>query len=332
MFNITRATTRQLQWLIWILVYLISFCSFLPIDGPYKAPVYALVHNCFYALIIYGNINFLYPRFYERNRKKSYITLAFLLLTVSSLTTVVIFNRYFSTHPGTLTLSSIFYYYFTGVLIFLLSFIFRIAIAYYGLKQKTEEILAQKTAAELNLLKSQVQPHFLFNTLNNIYYEAYLESPGTASLIERLSGIMRYFVEESPKAAVLIETEVQFLEHYIELEKIRIKPEITLNFIKDYPDAVKIPPMLMMTLVENIFKHGVDKSSDHIKIEISLICKEGQLIFKTENSIVPREKESSGFGIENLKRRLSLIYGDQFEFFIRRTEQLFMAGFKIPIP
>ncbi len=271
------------------------------------------------------------PGFMKGTGRKSYIVLAFLLLTLSSLVTVVIFNRFFSTHPGTLTLSSIFYYYFTGVLIFLLSFIFRIAIAYYDLRQKTEEILAQKTAAELNLLKSQVQPHFLFNTLNNIYYEAYLESPGTASLIERLSGIMRYFVEESPKAAVEIETEVQFLEHYIELEKIRIKPEIVLNFIKDYPADLKIPPMLMMTLVENIFKHGIDKSGDHIKIEISLVYKEAQLIFKTENNRVPGEKQRHGFGIENLKRRLSMIYGDHFEFFIQRTEQLFIAGFKIPV-
>ena len=80
-----------------------------------------------------------------------------------------------------------------GALTYTLSFIFRIAIAYFDLKQQSEKILAQKSQAELNLLKSQVQPHFLFNTLNNIYYEAYREAPRTAALIERLSDIMRYF-------------------------------------------------------------------------------------------------------------------------------------------
>ena len=89
-----------------------------------------------------------------------------------------------------------------GILIYVLSLVFRIAIAYFTLKQQTEEILLQKSHAELNLLKSQVQPHFLFNALNSIYYRVYKIDPPSAGLIERLSDIMRYFVDESPKEAV----------------------------------------------------------------------------------------------------------------------------------
>ncbi len=172
-----------------------------------------------------------------------------------------------------------------GFLTYLLSFIFRIALAYFSLKQQSEKILLQKSQAELNLLKSQVQPHFLFNTLNNIYYEAYREAPRTAKLIERLSDIMRYFVDESPKDEVSLSTEIQFLENYIVLEKIRIRHEIDLNFIQDCNPDLRIPPMLLMTFVENIFKHGIDKSSNKNKIDMSLTQKDGYLLFETRNQI-----------------------------------------------
>ncbi|HMC85400.1 MAG TPA: histidine kinase, partial [Chitinophagaceae bacterium] len=95
-----------------------------------------------------------------------------------------------------------------GILIYVLSLVFRIAIAYFTLKQQTEEILLQKSQAELNLLKSQVQPHFLFNALNSIYYRVYKVDPPSAGLIERLADIMRYFVDESPNDEVPVSTEV----------------------------------------------------------------------------------------------------------------------------
>lgn len=334
-FQIQNATTKQLQWLIWILFYLVTFFSLLPMDGFYQASWFTLINTAFYALIIYGNISLLYPRFYERNRKVTYAIYVLFLLLASGLARgsliSYIYNKYFTLHPENTTFYTILYYCLTGILIFLLSFIFRIAIAYFSLKQKAEEILVEKTVAELNLLKSQVQPHFLFNTLNNIYYEAYLEAPRTAGLIERLSGIMRYFVDESPKAEVLIDTEVNFLENYIALEKIRIRHEISISFVKEYPDNVRIPPMLLMTLVENIFKHGVDKTSNRNQIEISLTSKHGQIVFKTTNRIFPHQGRTTGFGIQNLRKRLELLYGGQFELFTDQSDQFFTAGFKIPI-
>src|SRR6201999_4376057 len=117
---------------------------------------------------------------------------------------------------------------------FMLSFVFRIALAYFRVKRQAELMLGKKSHAELNLLKSQVQPHFLFNTLNNIYYEAYREAPRTALLIGRLSNIMRYFVDESPKEKVALATEIKFLENYIALEEIRIRHGVTVNFSREY--------------------------------------------------------------------------------------------------
>jgi len=214
----------------------------------------------------------------------------------------------------------------------MLSFIFRIAIAYFKLKQQAEEILLQKSQAELNLLKSQVQPHFLFNTLNNIYYEAYREAPRTAGLIERLSDIMRYFVDESPKDEVSLQTEVQFIENYIALEKIRIRHNTEINFVKEYNPDARIPPMLLMTFIENIFKHGIDKSSRKNKIDLSLVHQNGYLLFQTNNKKVPKTQETShGFGIQNLRKRLDLLYGTAFELNVDCSGDQFTAFLKVPL-
>jgi sensor histidine kinase YesM len=219
-----------------------------------------------------------------------------------------------------------------GLLTYMLSFIFRIAIAYFKLKQQAEEILLQKSQAELNLLKSQVQPHFLFNTLNNIYYEAYREAPRTAGLIERLSDIMRYFVDESPKDEVSLQTEVQFIENYIALEKIRIRHNTEINFVKEYNPDARIPPMLLMTFIENIFKHGIDKSSRKNKIDLSLVHQNGYLLFQTNNKKVPKSQETShGFGIQNLRKRLNLLYGNAFELNVDCTDDQFTAFLKVPL-
>ncbi|MDP9048199.1 MAG: sensor histidine kinase, partial [Bacteroidota bacterium] len=220
-----------------------------------------------------------------------------------------------------------------GVLIYMLSFIFRIAMAYFKLKQQAEEILIQKSQAELNLLKSQVQPHFLFNTLNNIYYEAYREAPRTAKLIERLSDIMRYFVDESPKDEVSLATEILFLENYIALEKIRIRYGIELIFTRECNPETRIPPMLFMTFVENIFKHGIDKSRNENKVEISLMQQDDHLLFQTINRVHDRSAaaDGNGFGIANLRRRLTFLYGTNFELDIDNNSDIFKALLKVPL-
>jgi LytS/YehU family sensor histidine kinase len=220
-----------------------------------------------------------------------------------------------------------------GILIYVLSLVFRIFIAYFTLKQQTEEILLQKSQAELNLLKSQVQPHFLFNALNSIYYRVYKVDPPAAGLIERLADIMRYFVDESPKDEVAVATEVAFIENYIALERIRIRHGAVVNFEKAYNPDLRIPPMLLMTFVENIFKHGIDKSRKQNQVTISLVQQSDYLLFKTSNRRIDPEPgdEPGGFGIINLTKRLKMLYGDKFELTIDDEGELFTAFLKIPL-
>src|ERR1700759_3625518 len=246
---------------------------------------------------------------------------------------MTMYNTFFAKVPEVWTFGMTINFIVAGLLTYLLSFIFRIAIAYFSLKQQSEKILAQKSQAELNLLKSQVQPHFLFNTLNNIYYEAYREAPRTAALIERLSDIMRYFVDESPKDEVSLQTEIQFIENYIALEKIRIRHKTDISFVKEYNADSRIPPMLLMTFVENVFKHGIDKSSSDNKVDISLIQQNGSMMFQSCNRIHPAvsKEQCHGFGIENLRRRLTMLYGNKFELNIENNGKTFTAFLKVPL-
>ncbi len=327
----------QLQVLIWIAVLLLIFFSLLPMDGLLKSAIFTVVNAASYAIIIYGNILFLYPVFYEKRRFVAYgISVAFFLILMGMLKGYIgiILYRYvlfIKTPPADLLV--LLSYVPGGILIYVLSLVFRIAIAYFTLKQQTEEILLQKSQAELNLLKSQVQPHFLFNALNSIYYRVYKVDPPSAGQIERLADIMRYFVDESPKDEVPVSTEVAFIENYIALERIRIRHGASINFEKTYNPELRIPPMLLMTFIENIFKHGIDKSRKQNRVTISLVQQNDFLLFKTSNCKIDpaADNQTGGFGIINLTKRLRMLYGDKFELTIDSEGELFIAFLKIPL-
>jgi len=326
----------QLQVLIWTAVLLLGFFSVLPMEGLLKSVIYTVVNTTSYVIIIYGNILLLYPVFYQKRRFVLYgIAVAFFLILTGMLKayTGIILYKHFLIKTPPVNLLTLLSYVPGGILIYVLSLVFRIAIAYFTLKQQTEEILLQKSQAELNLLKSQVQPHFLFNALNSIYYRVYKVDPLSAVLIERLSDIMRYFVDESPKEEVPVSTEVAFIESYMELERIRIRHGAIINFEKAYNPELRIPPMLLMTFVENIFKHGIDKSRKQNQVSISLVQQDDFLFFKTSNrkGDSAADNQPGGFGIINLTKRLRMLYGEKFELTIDNEGELFTAFLKIPL-
>jgi hypothetical protein len=332
-----KATLTRLQYLVWAAILLISFFVMISNDGISSSAALAIINTVFYALIIYGNIRFLYPRFYQKRRYALYITGSVLLLLLTGAG-----KRYLSlaihggSGPGApklLEVGTYISFFLWGITVFILSFVFRLAIAYFMIKQASEEALLQRSQFELKLLRAQVQPHFLFNTLNNMYYEAYLDSPRTALLIERLSEIMRYFVDQSSQETVPLATEVQFLDNYIALEKIRIRPEPEIEFEKQYDAGVPIPPMLLMTFVENIFKHGIDKIGGCNKITISLMQQKDYLYFTTRNAINRHAGQSApgGLGLANLRKRLSILYDGNFHLDTVNDGQYFTASLKVPL-
>jgi LytS/YehU family sensor histidine kinase len=144
---------------------------------------------------------------------------------------------------------------------------------------------------------------------------------------------MRYFVDESPKEKVSLSTEVKFLENYIALEEIRIRHGVEVLFHQQFDGNPVLPPMLLMTFVENIFKHGIDRSASGNRFSLSLIHQEGFLVFSTSNNLPADNAQSShqGIGLKNLEKRLILLYGDRFELNTRQTDETFEASLKIPL-
>jgi hypothetical protein len=183
---------------------------------------------------------------------------------------------------------------------------------YVRLKQATQQLQIEKQQAELNYLKSQTNPHFLFNTLNNIYSLSRDKSDLAPESILRLSKILRYMLYEAGGEYIAIEQELKIITDYIALERLRYDESLRINFNNDVEDMKQaIPPLLLMPLVENAFKHGVSETRSRPFIDIHLSVNKRKLKFVVKNSteivdIDRRVKEN--IGLSNLRRQLELLY------------------------
>ncbi len=178
------------------------------------------------------------------------------------------------------------------------------------LKQREEILIKQKIEAELNFLKSQINPHFLFNTLNNIYSLARKKSDQTPEVVLKLSKLLRFVLYETQNNKIIIEKEIQFLNDYIELEKIRYDDKLNLK-IKFQVDNFnqKIEPLLLIPILENAFKHGASEATNTTFIQLDFKLQKGKLEFCVENSFDKKAINSFvGIGLKNLKRQLEIIY------------------------
>ncbi len=178
-------------------------------------------------------------------------------------------------------------------------------------EQTRKETENEKLNTELSFLKSQVNPHFFFNTLNNIYSLAIVRSEKTAPAVMKLSAIMRYILTETQRDLVPLSNEVDFINNFIDLQKVRLTDKVVLDFSTEgSTDNLLVAPLLFIPFVENAFKYGVStKESSNISIEIRT---NGTMIYlHVQNYIVPSENtlmENTGIGINNVKRRLELMY------------------------
>ncbi|MCC9165927.1 histidine kinase [Pontibacter harenae] len=201
-------------------------------------------------------------------------------------------------------------------------------------KKKMNQIVTLKkelgqTTADLQFLRSQINPHFLFNALNTLYGTALQEnSERTAQGIQMLGDMMRFMIHENHQQKILLSREIEYMRNYIELQSLRVStsPDISIEAkIEDVLEEKFIAPMLLIPFVENAFKHGI--SLKHKSwIRITLHCKDNNLYFDVYNSTHPKqeqdpEKDQSGIGLENVKQRLALLYPAKHELVIRETSE-----------
>lgn len=180
-------------------------------------------------------------------------------------------------------------------------------------KERYQEMETEHLKSELMYLKYQLQPHFFFNTLNNIYALIDLAPKMAQENVLRLSRLMRYILYHSDEMAVPLADEIQFLQNYVELMRLRYAQHVQIDMEFPKEQGLQVPPLLLIPLLENAFKHGVDARQPSF-IQLSLRLEEDWLCFEVKNSLFPKtesDKSGSGIGLENLSKRLELFYPEQ---------------------
>ena len=221
------------------------------------------------------------------------------------------------------------------LMVFVLSTGIRVINQWLQSEQRTKEIANEKLQAELSFLKAQINPHFLFNTLNNIYALASTQSEHTAAAVMKLSSIMRYVLTEARNDLVPLEKEILFTSHYIELQKMRLTDKTSIDFtIKGDPAGRQIAPLLLLPFVENAFKYGIS-TREWSPIRILLEINKDSLYFSISNhkhlNTSLKMTDNTGIGINNTRRRLDLLYEGRYELIIDDKTNDFSVHLNIPV-
>ena len=282
----------------------------------------SVIINLFFAIAVYTNLTVLFPKFLKQKKYIFYFFWLIVLISAVSLTLQLLFiyplrDLLGITEKFTTLNSNLHSAYFFSSLLYVgtTSFLKLIKdwISLQDINLKLVKIEQQKLEAELKTLKGQLNPHFLFNSLNNIYSLSLIKSDKVPELILKLSDLMRHIIYESKENFIPLEKELEFVNNFIELQRIRTSDKTKINYeiIGTIPSA-KIAPLLFEPFIDNAFKHGLPgtENSDFIDIIFNFENSD-KLIFKLENyyeELFTHKKPNSGIGLKNVKQRLKLLY------------------------
>lgn len=285
--------------------------------------------------LAWANIHWLIPRYLLQGRYLGYFALVFLLLIayllVQSFYDFYLFG-YVLGPSRYATLSTSLIYNFTHTSLYLLLTVaLKFSMDWYEQKKLLQEIQVEKLQAEVNYLRSQVNPHFLFNALNNLYALTLKKSDEAPEVVLKLAGLMEYMLYESDETKVPLEKEINYLNNYLELEKIRQGNNADIRLTVTGNTAhCQIPPFLILPLVENAFKHGVSRLVHnaylHIRIDVA-----DTLAIRIENNKGNKQApaQTGGIGLLNLRRRLELLFPGKHVFDISERADKYQVDVKI---
>ncbi len=192
---------------------------------------------------------------------------------------------------------------------------------------------SDKAKAELLLLKSQINPHFFFNTLNNLYGLVVEKSDQAPEVVLKLSDMMRYTIYEGREDVVPLTDEIAYLENYIELHKIRYQQKVDIRFTHQLAQDYKVAPLLFIILLENAFKHGVEQMREGAFVRLHLAAERHRITFAIENNFRPSTSDKpGGIGLENLKKRLEHIYPNRHQFQIEQQASIYKVQLTVDLP
>lgn len=336
---------RNFEWIIHVLVWVAMFSlptAFVLSSGKGFGDLFLHFWTQLIALgiLFYLNYFFLVKLWLYRDKKLLYVLINLLLLFTFSMSRDLLID-FFATAPRGRSGKQkppFGFRFYIDFLVYLIPIAFAFAIQsgkrmlhIEALKKEADRI---KLQSELQHLKFQLQPHFFFNALNNIYSSIDIDPAQAKTAIHSLSKLMRYFLQKSEEEKVSLADELDFLNKYIELMKMRLtdKTSVSVHFPEVIPD-VSIPPLVLISLVENAFKHGVSASQPS-KIDIGLSVDERQVNFTTFNTSFPKQSDDrsgSGIGLKNLEKRLQLLYPKNHRFETKLINNVFTVNLAIPI-
>ena len=329
-----------LHFSFWVLLYF-----FLVLVDNWDYPTWFkmirhLIDISFWIIIVYVNILYLIPKYLQNKKPILYLlSLILLVILISPIATssmILLFKkntedaRYFFENQSILALINLF--------VGLASTLYKILMDWLIHQNEKIALERQNLQSELKFLKSQINPHFFFNTLNNLYALTLKKSDLAPEIVLRLSEMMRYMLYESNEKKVSLEKEINYVKNYLELEKLRQGNKFDINFnLNGEVTNQKIAPLMFIPFLENSFKHGLDNQIKSGYVNIDLNLKEESVEMAIENSkppSIPKKtpyKKSGGIGLQNVRRRLKLLYPQRHKLDIEEKPNSFKVYLNIQL-
>jgi two-component system, LytTR family, sensor kinase len=347
--NWIRIALHCLFWLVYLPVNSVLACILqrAPINTFFKT---SLISEAFSLPVKLAFTYFIFyyviPIYLERSKLKHLIGLALLAFAISTLlyrmeVAWIFFPLFFPGQPIEI-------FSFQGVVLTVFDLFITLAAAgtikmvrmHYKSVELEQQLVSEKLQSELKFLRAQTNPHFLFNTLNNLYVLARKKEEKTADAIMMLSKIMRFVLYECRAQRIPVSHEAKVIRDYIELEKLRYNQRLTVRYNEtvDNPEA-QLAPLLLLPFVENSFKHGASSTTGKVEINIDLKLHQNVLSFSVENTVeedatpdsIGASNGSNGIGLKNVQRQLDLLYPEQHELTFGRENGVFRASLQVEL-
>lgn len=336
-FVTKRIVYHSIFWLALLLI-LILF------EGIQKGFFFTLsnevINVFFYGIIVYFNLFYLIPNYLTKKRFLTYCGLLILATLIITPIKVIVFYFKFYYLPDAQAelIRSKNWYFLVTFFIAGSSTIFKIISDWVKHLREKQELQTQTMQSELRFLKSQINPHFLFNTLNNLYALTLKKSDKAPEIVIKLSEMMRYMLYECNEKRVLLSKEVNYLKNYLDLERLRQGKNVEINFsVQGDVSDQKIAPLMFIPFLENSFKHGL---SNHISkgfVNINLEIEDNIVNLFIENSkpdtlpLQDHQRKSGGIGLVNVRRRLNLLYPNQYQLNIGDNPKTYAVNLQIEL-
>ncbi len=272
-----------------------------------------------WVIIFYINTGYLIPKFLAQNKTWRYLVLLFITTIIISTLSIILLCGIIESDVKMMQkdIRLVSFFYIVALFVAGISFIIKITTDWAKQLGRQHELETRAMQSELNLLKSQINPHFLFNTLNSLYALSLKKSDDAPDIVIRLSEMMRYMLYECNVKQVQLSKEILYIENYLFLEKLRHKNTDIRFTVEGKPDNLLVSPLLFMAFIENAFKHGAGNHLGGGFVQIQMLIQDEEVNMfiensKTETHPAQEHKRSGGIGLVNVKRRLTLLYPEAF--------------------